>query len=149
MSLNLGPSSSARLRFALPAMLGSGRIAAPRPPSPPPQIPSHSHPTVPRCPVSLLQKRQLGSKCSLSSCPRPVPGPPRRTKEAFHQQLPHHPPRRGSQGRTDRKLALPCGGLRQQQIRHVGARNQQNQRHHRKQRLQRCPGIPLYYRSPL
>src|SRR5205807_7300428 len=72
-----------------------------------------------------------------------------RAQEAFHQQLLHHPPRRSSQSRANRKLALPCRRLSQQQIRHVSARNQQDQSHHRKQRHQRRAGIPLNRRPSL
>src|SRR5260370_16450871 len=72
-----------------------------------------------------------------------------RAEETLHQQLPHHPPRRRSQGRSDRKFPLPCRRLGQQQIRHVGARNQQNQSHHRNQRHQRAPPTSLHRHPPL
>src|SRR5438309_1884779 len=68
----------------------------------------------------------------LVHCPgaqnQPQSPAPQRAQEAFHQQLLHHPHRRSSQRRANRKLPLPCRRLGQQQVRHVGACDQQNQR---------------------
>ena len=53
----------------------------------------------------------------------------RRQHDSFGQHLPHEPPLPGAERRPDRQLATPSGRPHQEQIRDVGARNQQHEQH--------------------
>jgi hypothetical protein len=49
--------------------------------------------------------------------------------EAFGQQLTHHPRARRAEGGSDRDLALPRRPAGEQQVRHIRARDQEDERH--------------------
>ena len=48
--------------------------------------------------------------------------------QALGEQLPHHAESAGAERRTDRDLALPAFGAREQQVRHVRAGDEQQKR---------------------
>ena len=54
--------------------------------------------------------------------------PDEREQQALDQQLPRDHPSRGAERQPDGELVLARGGLRHQQIGHVGARNQEHER---------------------
>ena len=58
-------------------------------------------------------------------------------QQAFGQHLPQQPTPPGAERRPNRQLALPRGGARQQQVRDVGAGDQQDEAHRAEQDEQR------------
>jgi hypothetical protein len=48
-------------------------------------------------------------------------------QEALREELPHDPPACGAERHLDANLALPCQALRQEEVRHVGAGDQQDE----------------------
>ena len=53
----------------------------------------------------------------------------KRQKQVLRHELPQDPRPRGAERRPDRELPDPGGPAREQQARHVGARDEQNERH--------------------
>ena len=75
--------------------------------------------------------------------------PGERQHHALRQNLPHDVPARRAERRAQRELPLPRRGARQHEARHVGARDQQHQRHGGHQDLERRldePHHPVHQR---
>ena len=65
-----------------------------------------------------------------------------RKQQALDQQLTHEQPSAGAERRADRHLLLARCGAREQHVRDVGARDEQQHAHRREQRVQRRPELP-------
>ena len=69
-------------------------------------------------------------------------GADQREHETLDQQLAHEQPASGSERRADRHLLFARGGTREQHVRDVGARDEEQHAHRREQRVQRRPELP-------
>ena len=65
-----------------------------------------------------------------------------RKHEALDEKLPHEQPASCAERRADRHFLFARGGAREQHVRDVGARDEQQHPHRRKQRIQRRPELP-------
>src|SRR5579883_738966 len=72
--------------------------------------------------------------------------PANRQQHAFRQRLPDDLPPRCPERQPHRRLPASCHAPRQQQIRHVGARDQEHQPADRQQNLQTPPVLFLHHR---
>ena len=102
------------------------------------------HPGVDRDIVQARQMRNLRSS-QQAQCPKsqaePECAPREAEQRAFQQQLASDPPPARAQRRADRQFLLPSVGANQQQIRHIGARNQQHHAHRAHQHPQRIADV--------
>ena len=72
-----------------------------------------------------------------------------REQQPLREQLPDHPPAPRSDRQADRNFALPRRRFRQQQVRDIGTRDQQHQRHHAHQDAQRLRETPPQFVEPV
>ena len=73
--------------------------------------------------------------------PHPSAAPHDGQHQALDEQLPNQQPAAGPERRPDGHLFLARGRAREQHVRDVGARNQQQNAHRRKKRVQRRPEL--------